>query len=362
MRTFSLKIGARRIQFSDRMIQENDERKWWIIPVIAAVYLLPACLDEYTIYLMNMVGSAIIGAVALDILCGFCGQLSLGHAAFIGIGAYSYGICHMTLQIGPILSLFLAGLTGAMVSLLIGIPSLRLKGLYLAIATMGFTFIVDEAVRFFSIWTHGVEGFKISRVIDIGAARLNSGETGFYYFIYTLVVIIVIFSRLLLHSKMGRAFTSIRDSDVAAEVSGINLLLYKVLCFAISSFFASLSGALMGIIIGMISPEDINIMHSINYLIMLVIGGMGVVYGAVIGAVLITFLPEWISMFSDSFLPMGMDVSIFQYLIFGLLILFFIVFEPNGVYGRWVAIKGYFKTFPFNERKIGRIAWIYRWR
>jgi branched-chain amino acid transport system permease protein len=362
MRTFSVKIGSRRIRFSDRMIQENDDRKWWIIPVIAGVYLLPFFLNEYSIYLMNMVAAAIIGAVALDILCGFCGQLSLGHAAFIGIGAYSYGICHMTLAINPIFSLFIAGLTGALVSLLIGIPSLRLKGLYLAIATMGFTFITDEAIRFLSAWTNGVEGFKISRIIDLGFVRLNSGDAGFYYFIYTLVIVVVIFSRLLLGSKIGRAFTSIRDSDVAAEVSGINILLYKVLCFAISSFFASLSGALMGIIIGMISPEDINIMHSINYLIMLVIGGMGVVYGAVIGAVVITFLPEWISMFSNSFLPMTVDLSILQYLIFGLLILFFIVFEPNGLYGRWTVIKGYFKTFPLNERKVGRIAWIYRWR
>lgn len=362
MRTFSLKIASRRIQFSDRMIQERDEKKWWIIPVIAAVYIFPCCADNYTIYLMNLVAAAIIGAVALDILCGFCGQLSLGHAAFIGIGAYSYGICHMTLQIGPLLSLFLAGTTGAVISLLIGIPSLRLKGLYLAIATMGFTFIVDEAVRFFSRWTHGVEGFRISRIVDLGFVKLNSGETGFYYFIYTLVILIVIFSRFLLHSKLGRAFTSIRDSEVAAEVSGVNLLLYKALAFAISSFLASLSGALTGIIIGMISPEDINITISINYLLMLIIGGMGVVYGAVIGALLITFLPEWISLLSETFLPAGADGAILQYLIFGLLILFFIVFEPNGVYGRWTVIKGYFKAFPFNDRKIGRAAWIYRWR
>ena len=362
MRSFSVKIGSRRIPFSDRMIQEDDDRKWWIIFVIGAVFVLPCFLNEYAIYLMNMVAAAIIGAVALDILCGFCGQLSLGHAAFIGIGAYSYGICHMTLEINPIVSLIMAGLTGAFVSLLIGIPSLRLKGLYLAIATMGFTFITDEAVRFLRSWTNGVEGFKIARSIDIGFAELNSGDTGFYYFIYALVVIVVVFSRLLLDSKIGRAFTSIRDSDVAAEVSGINILFYKVLCFAISSFFASLSGALMGIIVGMTSPEDINIMHSINYLIMLVIGGMGVVYGAVIGAVLITFLPEWISMFSNYFLPMSVDLSILQYLIFGLLILFFIVFEPNGVYGRWTVIKGYLKAFPLNNHKIGRIAWIYRWR
>jgi branched-chain amino acid transport system permease protein len=344
------------------MIKEDENKKWWILPLLLAIYYLPFLMGDYTIYLMNLVAVAIIGAVALDILCGFCGQLSLGHAAFIGIGAYSYGILHMTLHVGSILSLLLAGLTGALISLLIGIPSLRLKGLYLAIATMGFTFIVDEAIRFFSKWTHGVEGFRISRVIDLGFIRLHSGHVEFYYFIYTLVILIVLFSRFLLHSKLGRAFTSIRDSEVAAEVSGVNILLYKVLAFAISSFLASLAGALMGIIIGMISPEDITIMLSINYLIMLVIGGMGVVYGAVIGAILITFLPEWISIVRDTCLPPGTDVAILQYLVYGLIILLFIVFEPHGVYGRWLVIKSYFKKFPFNDRKMGRLTWIYRWR
>ncbi|HDH44184.1 MAG TPA: branched-chain amino acid ABC transporter permease [Thermococcus sp.] len=362
MRTFTIKLGKRKICFSDRMIKEEEERRWWILPLIVLVYLLPRFVGDYTIYLLSLLAVNIIGAVSLDILCGFCGQLSLGHAAFLAIGAYTYGIFHMTFHQGCIISLLLAGLSGALLSLLIGIPSLRLKGLYLAIATMGFTFIVDEAVLFFSTWTHGVEGFRVSRVFDLDFVQLKSGTTDFYYFIYTLVILIVIFSRFLLHSKLGRAFTSIRDSDVAAEVSGVNLLFYKVLAFSISSFFASVGGALMGVVIGTISPEDFDILLSINYLVMLVIGGMGSVYGAVIGAIFITFLPEWITNLRDAFLPSGTDVSVLQLLIYGLIILIFIVFEPNGVYGRWLVIKAYFKKFPFNEKKIGRVAWILRWR
>jgi len=362
MRTFTIKLGKRRLRFSDRMIRENDEKRWWIAPMILGVYLLPFVLDEYSIYLMHLIAVAIIGAVALDILCGFCGQLSLGHAAFIGIGAYSYGILHMTLHVGCILSLLLAGFIGAFLSLLVGIPSLRLKGLYLAIMTMGFVFIVDETIRYFSGWTNGVEGFRVSRIIDLGFVELNSGKVGFYYFIYTLVILIVVASRFLLDSKLGRAFTSIRDSDTAAEVSGINLLFYKVLAFAISSFIASIAGGLMAIIIGTISPEDFNIWLSINYLIMLVIGGMGAVYGAVIGASFIVFLPEWITAIRDSLFPSGTELAVLQYLIYGLIILVFIVFEPHGIYGRWLVIKNYFKKFPFNEKRIGRLAWILRWR
>lgn len=362
MRTFTVKLGKKRIRFSDRMIKEDDQKRWWIVPLLLGVYLLPLVLGDYTIYVMNLIAVSILGAVALDILCGFCGQLSLGHAAFIGIGAYSYGILHMTLHVHCILSLLLAGLVGALVSLLVGIPSLRLKGLYLAIMTMGFVFIADECIRYFKEWTNGVEGFRVSRIMDLGFIQLNSGEASFYYFIYTVVILVVIASRFLLNSKLGRAFTSIRDSDTAAEVSGINLLLYKVLAFAISSFLASFAGALMAVIIGTISPEDFNIMMSINYLVMLVIGGMGAVYGAVIGASFIVFLPEWITGLRDAFLPPGTDVAVLQFLIYGLIILIFIVFEPHGIYGRWLVIKNYFKKFPFNEKRIGRVAWILRWR
>ncbi len=362
MRTFSIKIGNKRIRFSDRLVKEEKERKWWIFPLICLVFIIPLFVSDYTIYLLNMVAVAIIGAVSLDILCGLCGQLSLGHAAFLAIGAYSYGILHMTLKIGCFSSFILSGIFGALISLLVGIPSLRLKGLYLAIATMGFTYIVDEAIRFFRVWTHGVEGFRVSRVIDIGFIKLHSGREEFYYFIYSIVILVVILSRILLKSKLGRAFTSIRDSDVAAEVSGVNLLLYKVLAFSISSFFAAIAGALMAVVIGTISPEDFNIFLSINYLVMLVIGGMGTIYGAVIGAVFITFLPEWIATLKEAFLPQGTDISVLQFFLYGLIILVFIVFEPRGFYGRWLVIKNYFKKFPFNERKIGRVAWILRWR
>ena len=362
MRTFTIKLGKKRIRFSDRMIKEEEEKRWWILPLIVLTYLLPLFVGEYTVYLLNLVAVAIIGAVSLDILCGFCGQLSLGHAAFFAIGAYSYGIFHMTFHFGYFLSFILAGFFGALLSLLIGIPSLRLKGLYLAIATMGFTFIIEDAIRFFKEWTHGVEGFRVSRIIDLGFIKLHSSKPEFYYFIYTIVILVVIFSRFLLHSKLGRAFTSIRDSDVAAEVSGVNLLLYKVLAFAISSFIASIAGAFMAVIIGTISPEDFNIFLSINYLVMLVIGGMGTVYGAVIGAIFITFLPEWITALRDALLPPGTEISVLQFLIYGLIILIFIVFEPNGFYGRWLVIKNYFKKFPFNEKRIGRVAWILRWR
>jgi branched-chain amino acid transport system permease protein len=362
MRTLTITLGQRKIRFSDRMIKEEEEKRWWIVPLILLVFSLPFVLDDYRIYLMNRIGVAIIGAISLDILCGFCGQLSLGHAAFLAIGAYSYGILHMAFHLPAHLSIVAAGCVGALLSLLIGIPSLRLKGLYLAIATMGFTFIVDEAIRFFSTWTHGVEGFLVSRVVHFGFMELHSGKAGFYYFVYTLVIAIVVFSRFLLHSKLGRAFTSIRDSETAAEVSGINLLLYKVLAFGISSFIAAVAGALMGIIIGTISPEDFNILLSIDFLVMLVIGGMGAVYGAVIGAFFITFLPEGITTLRDAFLPPGTDIAILQYLIYGLIILSFIVFEPHGIYGRWLVIRAYMKRFPFNEKRIGRIAWIRRWR
>ena len=321
---------------------------------------MPFLSSDYVIFNMNMIGIAVVGAIGIDLLAGCAGQLSMGHAAFLAIGAYSYGVLTQTYHVGVIPGLVLSGLISAFIGLLVGIPSLRLKGLYLALATMGFVFIVEALIKHMQWLTRGVRGLPISQAHILGVA-LDS-DIRLYFVVVTVAVLMTFIGRLLLDSKPGRAFIAIRDSDVAAEASGINLTVYKCLAFAISSFYAGVAGALYALAVGLISPENFGIMLSIQYLVMIVVGGAGSIYGAILGAVFMTLLPEAIRN-AKHVLPESMAISgYFQMIIYGLTMLAFIVFEPRGLYGRWQIVKNYWKVFPFNPTERKRIAWVRRWR
>ena len=343
-----------------RTIHEQKEAKFWIIPLILLVYAIPFFSNDYLIYNLNLIGIAIVGAIGIDLLAGCAGQLSMGHAAFLAIGAYSYGLLTQNLQVGLLPALVLSGSITAVVGLIFGIPSLRLKGLYFALATMGFVFITEEIIKYMDWLTRGVRGLAIAPARIFGLA-LDS-DFRVYFLIMTIVIVMTIGGRLILDSKLGRAFIAIRESDVAAETCGINLTVYKTLAFGISSFYAGLTGALYALTVGLISPENFGIMVSIQYLVMIVVGGAGYIYGAILGAIFICLLPEVIR-FTQYFLPESMASSgYFQMIIYGLTMLIFIVFEPKGLYGRWLIIKNYWKIFPFNPAEAKRVAWIRRWK
>jgi branched-chain amino acid transport system permease protein len=343
-----------------RTIQEKKEAKIWIIPLVLMVYAIPLFSNDYIIYNLNIIGIAIVGAIGIDLLAGCAGQLSMGHAAFLAIGAYSYGLLAQNFQMGLMAALVLSGCITAAVGLVLGIPSLRLKGLYLALATMGFVFITEEVIKYMDWLTRGVRGLAVPPARIFGVA-LDS-DFRVYFLIMTIVMVMTMIGRLMLDSKLGRAFIAIRDSDVAAETCGINLTVYKTLAFGISSFYAGLTGALYALTVGLISPENFGIMVSIQYLVMIVVGGAGYIYGAILGAIFIGLLPEAIR-FTQYFLPESMALSgYFQMIIYGFTMLIFIVFEPRGLYGRWRVIKNYWKVFPFNSAEVKRVAWIRRWK
>ncbi len=343
-----------------RTIHEKKESKIWIIPFILFIYAIPFFSSDYIIYSMNIIGISVVGAIGIDLLAGCAGQLSMGHAAFLAIGAYSYGLLVHHFQMGLLFSLLFSGIISALVGLFVGIPSLRLKGLYLAIATMGFVFITEEIIKYMEWLTRGVRGLAVPSARIFGVV-LDS-DFRVYFLIMSVAVVFTVAGRLMLDSKIGRAFIAIRDSDVAAESCGINLTVYKSLAFGISSFYAGLAGALYALTVGLISPENFGIMVSIQYLVMIVVGGTGSIYGAILGAIFITLLPEGIR-FTQYVLPNSIAMSgYFQMVIYGLTMLVFIVFEPQGLYGRWQVVKNYWKAFPFNPVEVKRVAWIRRWK
>lgn len=320
----------------------------WYLLLIAGLLLVPWVVGTYWVSLLDLIGIYIIVALGLNLLTGYTGQVSLGHAAFFAVGAYTSAVLTGKFGVSFWLALPAAGALGAVVGIVVGLPALRLKGLYLAIATMGFGFIIEEILVQWEGVTSGVNGLAVSRP-SIGGFALDSDER-FYYLVFAVALFLIIVIKNILRTPTGRAFIAIRDSEVAAESMGINLAVYKTAAFAISAFYAAIAGALFAHFMLFIGPENFTILESISFLVMILVGGMGSVHGAVFGAVFITLLPELISIGKD-YLPrfIGEQAGL-QAAVYGLVLLLFIRFEPLGLYGRWLKIKFYFETFPFYKK------------
>jgi branched-chain amino acid transport system permease protein len=340
-----------------RSVKEKKEGRFWIIPLLLLMVILPAFVDEYYLSIINLCGVYVVAAVGLDILTGICGQISLGHGAFMAVGAYTYGLL-INMSVNPILALIAGGIMASVTGFIIGLPALRIKGLYLAIITLGCVFIAADLILFFGDYTGGHNGM----VIPAPALGTLTFDTSMkkYYLIWILSVLGIIAGRLLKHSKPGRAFSYIRFSEVAAEVNGVSLPLYKTLAFSLGCFYAGIAGCLLAISNEFIGMEDFSINTSILLLIMLIIGGAGSIYGAAIGAIVMTFLlPEAIDDITEYITFIKPED--FEALLFGFITLIFIILEPCGIYGRWTIIRNYLKAFPLNEVRVRRVRWIRRW-
>ncbi|MEH7226096.1 branched-chain amino acid ABC transporter permease [Bacillus sp. JJ1566] len=321
-----------------------------IFAIIAFFAVFPFLSSEYIIGLATLCGIAAIGAIGLNILTGFTGQISIGVGAFLGVGGYTSAILTAKLGLSFWLAMPMAGLITAIVGALFGIPSLRLKGLYLAIATLAAQVIILFVISRWDAVTGGTAGLLLSRP-SIGGFIFAS-ERSYYYLMLVVLLITTIFTLNLFRSRVGRAFIAVRDRDIAAEVMGIDLFKYKVLAFSISSFFVGVAGALLGHYTMIVSPELYSITVSIEYLAMVLVGGLGSVFGSIYGAVFITLLPVFlrsgIDMVSGIF-PDLADVLVgLKELVFGLVIILFLIYEPEGLAKIWKNIKNYFKLWPFS--------------
>ena len=328
----------------------------WAVGAIAVLFVavIPLILHEYYLSIFNLVFIAIVGALGLNILVGYTGQISVGHAAFMSVGAYTAANLAVKLDLPFWITLPAGGLMAALIGALVGIPSLRIKGLYLAIATLASQLIIEWVINHTPAISGGAQAsIAVPRPTVLGHHLKTQGEL--YYFLLFFAVLAIVATLNLVRSRIGRAFIAIRDQDIAAEIIGINIFRYKLLAFAISSFYAGVCGVLYTYYFGIANYEAFQIVVSIDYLAMIIIGGLGSVLGSILGAAFVTMLPiviRWtVEGFGALFIDPGQLPAITASLrltIFGGLIILFLVLEPEGLNRLWRNIRNYFRVWPFS--------------
>jgi len=322
--------------------------------VLLAVFLvalgsLPFLASSFWMDVVNRILIAVIAAMGLNILTGFTGQISLGNAAFLAVGAYSTAwLARQGLPFPVVIPA--AGTLTALVGMIFGVPSLRLKGLYLAVATLAAHFVIEFTVSHWERVTGGVNGTSIPAA-KLGTLELG-GDRRLFWLALGLAVLLLWFAKNLFRTKVGKAFVAIRDQDISAEVMGVNVFKYKLLSFGVSSFYVGVAGSLLAYQARIISPENFPITVAIDQLGMIIIGGLGSVMGSIFGAVFVTLLPELLrlvtGLLSDRFPQLQGQFAPLKMGLFGLAIVLFLLFEPDGMAARWHRIKAYWKLYPFS--------------
>ncbi len=337
--------------------RHEDENLKWIPFLILLVFILPFILRgvtfsyRYYLFILNIAGIYIILTVGLDLLSGFTGLISLGHAAFLAIGAYTSAILVDQAGVPFGVSMLITPLITGLFGIVIGFPALRISGMYLALTTMGFGFIVRRLIIALRQWTEGASGLEVSAPQLFGFAFRNDWHN--YFLIYFFVIVSVVLARRIVKSKLGRAFMAIRDSEQAAQAAGISLSRYKLVSFFISAVFAGFAGVLFAHTSKLITTDHFDLLLSIKFLIFALVGGIGSIYGVVLGTLTIVLLEYlFIPIFKDWLLTMlPIEAGDIQALIFGLIMFLFIIFQPTGLYGMWLKMRIYWKLFPFNPKK-----------
>ena len=327
----------------------------WAVAVVAVLMfvVLPLGLEEYYLSIVNLISITVVGALGLNILTGYTGQISIGHGAFMSVGAYTAANFAVRLGFPFWLSLPLGGLMAAAVGAVVGIPSLRIKGLYLAIATLAGQLIIEWTINHVKWISGGVQASIVvprPRLFGLTIAT----QRQMYFFLLVFVVLAVIGTMNLVRSRIGRAFIAIRDHDIAAEIIGIDIFRYKLLAFAISSFYAGVTGVLYTYYLGIANYEQFQIGTSIDYLAMIIIGGLGSVLGSIFGAIFVTLLPILLRYTMEAFGGLVFSsgavhniIPNLRLIVFGGLIIFFLVVEPEGLNRLWRNIRNYFRVWPF---------------
>src|SRR5882724_1727187 len=328
----------------------------YTVAALAIVFfvVIPLMLHEYFLSIANLVWISVIGALGLNILVGYTGQVSIGHGAFMSVGAYTAANFVTRLDSPWPVNLLAGGLMAALVGAIVGIPSLRIKGLYLAIATLAGQLIIEWTINHVTFISGGVQAS-----IEVARPRLGplvlSSQREMYYFLLVFVVLAIIGTMNLMRTRVGRAFIAIRDHDIAAEIIGINIFRYKLLAFAISSFYAGVTGVLYTYFLGIANYEQFQITVSIDYLAMIIIGGLGSVLGSIFGAIFVTLLPiatRWVLEGVGGYFFSTADllniIPNLRLILFGGLIIVFLALEPEGLARLWRNIVSYFRVWPFS--------------
>ena len=336
----------------------------WVALLLAGAIVAPFALEDFWLSVLTFTAIAAIGAIGLNLLTGFTGQVSLGHAFFLGLGAYTAAYLGGDLRLPVLLWLPAAGAVGALAGLAIGPFALRLRGLYLAIVTLGLVFFGEYLFSNLRAITGGPQGRAVPspRVGDLNFADLGASlglplnrEQSFFLFAVPILLVLAVAARNIVRTRSGRAFQAIRDREIAAAVIGVDVARYKVTAFALSSFYAAVSGALLGSYLRHVTPASFDLFASVQFVAMIIVGGVGSVYGSIFGALFIVLIPRLVEQWSP-YLPLasqsaaggGLTVFTLNQVIFGLLIVGFLVAEPSGLAGMWARLRLYFRTWPFS--------------
>ncbi len=349
-------MDMKRNYYEDVRLFSSPVMVFWFFLLMGFLYLFPMMAGNYYIYVANYIAINVIVAAGLNLLVGYTGQISLGHAGFFAIGAYGTVVLMAKAGFPFLLALPCAALTAAGFGFLLGLPSLRLEGPYLAIATLGFGLTITQVIGRIELFG-GREGLHAPDIV-LGPWVVNT-DREFYYLLITLTILLLLFMRNLIKTRVGRAFIAIRDADIAAQTMGVNILYYKTLAFAISAFYAGIAGGLYAFVLKFIEPEIFTLMMSILFLAMVVVGGLGSMMGSIAGAVLLCWLDlklrnildlpligDWLEQLSRQWFSIT-GVSNIQYIVFGTIMIAIMLFEPLGLYGIWIRTKKYWRTWPF---------------
>jgi branched-chain amino acid transport system permease protein len=335
----------------DIRLAKHGGHVFWYGVLLAALLTAPAWSADYWLAQLTFILIYSVVGLGLMLLAGFTGLVSIGHAAFLGVGAYTQAVLAGHGWPFP-LSLAAAAALSALVGAVVGLPALRVKGIYLGIATIAFGFIVEEGLARWESVTGGNAGKAVGSVEMFGWSA--DSDMSFYYVCLVVTVIATLAVLNLLRSPTGRAFVAIRDSEISAQSMGIQLAYYKTLSFAISAALAGVGGALYAHQIRFLSPDQFSILQSIDLLLMVVIGGLGSVHGAFLGAIFLISMPQVISLGKDA-LPAAIGQAPgLQAVIYGVVLVAFVLFEPLGLYGRWLKVRTWFQLFPFYRRGLFR--------
>jgi branched-chain amino acid transport system permease protein len=344
-----MRIGSAKQSYAaDTALFDSRTKVVWLALLAAALVIFPFVANEYWLYFACLVAINVASAAGLNVLTGYTGLVSLGQAAFMGIGAYTVGILQTRYGWHFLPNLLAAGVVSLLCGIVVGLPSLRVKGLYLAIATIAAGVLAHFVFSHWASLTGGSGGLTIKPASLFGIDLDTSFR--FYWLAVPVTTLLLIGSANLFRTRIGRAFIAIRDRDISAEVLGIRLLPYKLLSFAISSFYAGVAGGLFAYFFRAITPESFPLVMSIFFLAAVIVGGMGTALGSILGALFMTLVPEGLKLVM-AWLPSSSNSALFlspvRTIVFGLLIVLFLILEPHGLAEIWRRVRRSFHLWPF---------------
>lgn len=338
---------------ADTTLFATRSERTLVVVGLALLCMAPLLFGRYGLNQFIQIGCMAIAALGLNLLTGYTGQISLGHAAFFGVGAFASTYISNRFGVPPALSIPLGGLVATMFGMVFGVPAARIKGLYLAIATLAAQYILEDFFARATWFTGGVAGAHAAPVSLFGFVLNN--ESRYFYFVLAWVVVLFLYASNLARSRTGRAFVAVRDHHVSAEMMGIPVVRYRILAFGISSFYAGVGGALLGHYLSFVSTESINILLSVQFIAMIIIGGLASVMGSLLGAAFIVLLPEVLEfavsvLKSAGWIESRVILDGLNYLreaLIGLVIVVFLIFQPHGLAHMVGNLRRRWRAFPF---------------